>query len=89
VLEGSEYRRLEDKLFFLISKFGSQEDKNIKGGSLWCNFQEFKKVRDSLLHPRRGREVLLNAQQVCRFVNTAKEIIQLVSKHVWGKKVEF
>jgi len=89
VLEGTEYRRLEDKIFFLITKFGSREDQSLKGGSLWCNFQEFKDARDRLLHPRRGKEIVLSIQEVQRFVGTAKEIIQLVSKHVWGRRVEF
>lgn len=89
VLEGPEYHRLEDKIFFLIAKFSAREGRNIRGESLWCNFQKFKDARDGLVHPRRGKEVSLNIQGVRRFIGTAKEIIHLVSEHVWGTKVEF
>jgi len=51
----TEYRRLEDKIFFLIAKIGRREAQNLRGGTLWQNFKEFKDTRDALVHPRRGK----------------------------------
>ena len=85
----TEYRRLEDKIFFLIAKIGRREAQNLRGGTLWQNFKEFKDTRDALVHPRRGKEASLSIKQVERFLETAKEVIQLVSEYVWNKKVHF
>src|SRR3990170_863041 len=64
VLEGNEYQALENKIFFLLSKAGSHGAINIKGGALWQRFRSFKDVRDSLVHPRRGREIDIQAHDV-------------------------
>lgn len=88
-LRETEYRRLADKIFFLIAKIGSRRTHNLRGGALWQNFEKFKNTRDALVHPRREKEVCLNIEQVERFVETSKGIIQLVSEHVWNKKVHF
>lgn len=55
-LEGTEYRKLEDKIFFLIAKFGKKDSHNIKKDVLWIRFLEFKDVRDSFMHPRTSKE---------------------------------
>jgi len=85
----TEYRRLEDKIFFLIAKIGSREAQNLRGGALWQGFKKFKETRDALVHPRRGKEVSLSIKQVEGFLETSKEVIQLVSDHVWNRKVHF
>ena len=85
----TEYRRLEDKIFFLIAKIGRREAQNLRGGALWQGFKEFKDTRDALVHPRRGKEVSLSIKQVQGFLETSKEVIQLVSEYVWNKKVHF
>lgn len=87
-LEGTDYRKIDDKIFFLISKFG----KNLtikKGTGLWQRFSEFKEVRDNLVHPRRTKEVKLSINNVMNYINTAKELIKLISKNVWGSEVKF
>jgi len=89
VIQGTEYRRLEDKIFFLIAKFSVAENKNIKGNSLWSEFVELKDIRDRLIHPRRDTEVELSIDQGYSFIKTAKSIIQLISEHVWHKAVVF
>ena len=89
VLEGKEYRRLDDKIFFLIAKGGGRDLRNVKGETLWQNFELFKDVRDSLVHPRKGKEVSITKEMVDGFIETSKLIIQLVSKNVWKKEVTF
>jgi hypothetical protein len=86
-LEGSEYRKIEDKILFLIAKFSKQTTR-IKGESLWNEFQEFKAARDNLLHPRRDKDVMLSIELTSKYINTAKKIIEELSSQVWGKKVD-
>jgi len=89
ILEGAEYRRLEDKIFFLIAKFSSQGGHNIRGESLWQDFQRFKDDRDALMHPRWDRGISLDIEKVRSHIETSKRVIQLVSKHIWNKGVDF
>jgi hypothetical protein len=86
-LDGAEYRRLEDKIAFLIAKFSSNE-RIEKGNGLWQDFARFKQTRDNLVHPRRSRDTLLTISEVAQHIDTAKSIIQYVSKHVWKYSVE-
>jgi hypothetical protein len=88
-LEGQDYRKLGDKILFLIAKFSGNEVKNIKGKTLWQRFELFKNARDGLVHPRRNIDVSLDADTVESFIDTAKEIIQLVSRNVWKEEVVF
>jgi len=89
LLEGVEYRRLEDKILFLVAKFGDRRARNLKGETLWQNFQQFKDVRDALVHPRRDKEFELDTVRVRGFIQTAKDVIHLVGENVWNKKIEF
>ena len=90
ILEGTEYNRLEDKIFFLIAKFGEQGARKVKrGDSLWKRFQEFKNARDALVHPRQDRQALLSVVNAKEFIQTSKEIIKLLSQNVWGREVQF
>ncbi len=90
MLEGTEYIRLEDKIFFLIAKFGRRSSRKVKkGDTLWQEFQELKDARDALVHPKQDKQVSLNPEKVKNFIETSKEVIQLVSENIWNKKVEF
>jgi Tfp pilus assembly protein PilZ len=89
VLEGREYRRLDDKIFFLLSKCNTPDLQNVKGKTIWQKFEAFKDVRDSLVHPRRGKDVCLTNKTVDEFIQTAKVIIQLISRNVWKQEVTF
>lgn len=89
ILEGKEYRKLEDKIFFLIAKCSGPDLETVKGRSLWQKFENFKDVRDSLVHPRRDKAVDLNKEMVEEFIETSKHVIQLISKNVWKKEVTF
>lgn len=50
ILSQQEFHRLEDKLIFLMKKFGSEFDRSSNPN--WAKFIEFKRLRDSLTHPR-------------------------------------
>jgi len=89
ILEGKEYRKLEDKIFFLIAKCSGPDLKTVKGENLWQKFEKFKDIRDSLVHPRRGKVVNLTKEMVEEFIETSKHVIQLISKNVWKKEVTF
>lgn len=89
ILEGNEYQTLENKIFFLLVKMGSHDATNIKGGALWQRFKDFKDVRDSLAHPRRDAEINLDIVMVGRFIETAKELIQLISERIWKTRLDF
>jgi hypothetical protein len=54
ILAGSEFHRLEDKLRFLLSRFVPAFD--IATNPAWSNFIEFKKLRDSIIHPRNAED---------------------------------
>lgn len=89
VLEGTEYRRLEDKIFFLIAKSGVANRSYLRGQSLWQRFEEFKKIRDAIIHPRLDKQIVLDIDIVRDHIQTSKQVIQLVSKHLWNKEVQF
>jgi hypothetical protein len=88
VLEATEYRKLDDKIFFLIAKCGGR-DINVKGKTLWQEFQYLKDTRDALVHPRRDKDVALTNEMVESFIETSKSIIKLISRNVWKSEVTF
>src|SRR5688500_10891670 len=47
-----EYRRLEEKIFFLIRKFSKSDDHDCKRTSLWHEFEGLKDVRNKIAHPK-------------------------------------
>lgn len=83
-----EYKRIEDKIFFLIAKF-SKGKKKIKQGKLWQGFKKFKETRDKIVHPKKNKEYSININEVEEFLNCSKEIINFISKNIWGKPVDF
>jgi len=89
ILEGKDYRKLEDKIFFLIAKCSGTGLKDVKGKTLWQKFESFKDVRDCLVHPRRNKDILLIKEDIEEFIETSKSIIKLISKNVWKREVIF
>lgn len=87
-LLGNEYRSLEDKIFFLMAKMGTQRATGLKGGTLWARFNDFKNVRDSLVHPKQGGLSELTPDQVSKHISTSKELIEEISLRIWGKKID-
>ena len=81
-----EYKRLEDKIMFLLARFG---DKAVdKGSSLWQRFDQAKAVRDLLTHPKKGVTSVPTPLDAQHTLDVAREIIRLVSAKVWGKPVD-
>lgn len=83
-----EYRRLEDKIFFLIAKFGKMDD-DFKGEKLWQEFEKFRKDRNYIVHPRRSSDFTFDIEKARHYLSVSKDIISLISKHVWKKRIEF
>ncbi len=83
----NEYRRLEEKIFFLIAKFSRTS--NLRGETLWQEFEEFKDKRNKIAHPRRDNEITISHSETNRYLEVAKEIINLISVNVWKKKIDF
>lgn len=85
VSANSEYRRIEDKVLFLIAKFGGA--KIDKGGRLWQKFERVKKKRNALSHCRRDKGVDVDYRDSEEAMEVAREIIGLLSKRIWRKSV--
>ena len=83
-----EYKRLEEKILFLIDKFGDL-NKPYKGEILWQNFEALRDTRNKILHPRRNIELELTVEKTYKYLETSKNIIQFVSTNVWHKKISF
>ena len=84
----NEYRSLEDKIFFLISKFG-KFDPGFKGNKLWQDFEKFKEIRNNIVHPKKYSELSLNTDMVKHNNEVTKDIITLIGEHVWKKQIQF
>jgi hypothetical protein len=82
----SEYRRVEEKIFFLIRKF-SKSEADYKGGSLWQGFQQLKEVRNRIAHPRTDDALELSLDDVEKHLKISEEVIKFISTRVWGKAV--
>ncbi|MGA9047963.1 MAG: hypothetical protein WB588_03130 [Dehalococcoidia bacterium] len=82
-----EYKRLEDKIVFLLRRFGGNVV--IKNDSLWQRFDKTREIRDRLTHPRKDDEAPPTPVDARIALEVGKEIITLVSTKVWGKPVEF
>ena len=80
------YWSLENKIMFLVARFGG--DTVDKGSTLWQEFVQAKDVRDRLTHPRKGSAVPPSPSDAQTVLDVAKQIVRLVSRHVWGKEVQ-
>lgn len=89
-LEGKDYWKIEHKIMFLVSKFGTgMGSSNLnKGQNLWREFQVFKKARDSIVHPRPD-DAELAVEDVEGYIGTAKQVIQSLGLEVWKQEVQF
>lgn len=83
-----EFWRLEDKIMFLIAKFGYNR-KVDKGAILWQRFEKIKRKRNALTHPRRNKEVITRLTDANEALSVSKEVIALVHKEVWGRAVKW
>jgi hypothetical protein len=84
-IKGSAYRKLSDKILFLIAKCGSQVN---KGQPPWQDFERLKDVRDALVHPRLDKHRVIDADVARDCFTSSKKVIVLISDGL-GHKVEF
>jgi hypothetical protein len=84
----TEYKKLEEKILFLITKFGNL-NKSCKGDLIWQNFKDLRDTRNMILHPKRNKELELSVQKAYKYLEISKNIIQFVSTNVWRKKISF
>lgn len=88
-LESVDRHSMEDKIVFLLAKFGIKNDHGIKESELWRDFQDFKKIRDALIHPRREKRMRLSLEDTKKYFRTSKNVIQMLSENIWQKKITF
>jgi hypothetical protein len=87
VNNNSEFRRIEDKVMFLIAKFG---DGTIdKGSRLWQKFEKVKKKRNALTHYRKTNDIEITTQDLQEAIDLTKELIDFLSRKVWRKPVNW
>jgi hypothetical protein len=84
-IKGSAFRKLSDKILFLIAKCGGTVN---KGESPWQEFEDLKEIRDTLIHPRRGKQMVIDAELARRCISISKKVIVFISEGL-GHKVEF
>ena len=90
ILEGKQYRKTEHKIMFLVARFGSgiyNSDLD-QGYSLWQSFLKLKESRDSVVHPRTVDSDIM-ASELDVFIETAKQVIAILSREVWKQEVVF
>jgi len=88
-LENKEdFKRLEDKILFLIAKFGKSKAVD-KGTHIWQQFEKMKDKRNALSHPRRSKNIELTLRDAEQAIAVAKDVIALVSKEVWKKPIRW
>ena len=88
-LEGIDRHSMEDKIVFLLAKYGTKNNHSIKESDLWRDFQDFKKLRNSLVHPKREKRLKLCLDDAKKHFRTAKNVIQMLSENIWHKKIAF
>jgi hypothetical protein len=85
LIKGTLYRKLSDKILFLIAKCGSVVK---KGESPWQEFEALKEVRDSLAHPRQAKHAGITPDLARTCIKTSKAVILFISEGL-GFRIEF
>lgn len=83
----SEYHSVSDKLRVIIKKFVRNYD---FGCSDWREFQEFKKLRDDLVHPREDEDSISLSSYESRVRSGLRGIIAVmdsVCSGMWGRRL--
>jgi hypothetical protein len=83
----TDFKRIEDKLLFLLAKFGGGQID--KGGPLWQKFEKVKRKRNTLSHYRRDSEIVLTSDDSLEAIELTKELIEFLSKKVWKKTLKW
>lgn len=83
-----DYKRLEDKIQFLLAKCGRKNKLN-KGATIWQDFEKIKTVRNALSHPKRTRDIKLTLNDAGEAIEVARDVISFVSRQVWKKQIKW
>ena len=86
IQDQSAYSRLEDKLRFLFNRFSIAID--LGTSSEWCQFLEFKRLRDSLVHARTDEDEtsVEDYDAACvRGVRASFVLMNRLSEGIFGK----
>lgn len=87
ISESPEFKRVEDKILFLIAKVGRG---NVdKGAHLWQQFEKVKKKRNALVHYRKGYEIELTVGDSQEAIEMGRELIEFLSKKVWKQLLKW
>ena len=86
VLDQMEFHRLEEKLRFLIKKHAKGYDLGAEPS--WVRFIEFKRFRDTLVHPRKNEDEIAvrDYDEILRQgFNSTIEIMDVLCKGIFNK----
>lgn len=87
VLNQTEFRRIEDKLRFLLKRF--VPDFNVLTNPIWSHFASFKSLRDDITHPRDTKDLSLKriSDELPRGINAVIDLIDLLLSGIYGKRL--
>jgi hypothetical protein len=83
----SEFKRIEDKVLFLIAKFGGGTID--KGSPLWQKFERVKKKRNLLTHYRKTNDIEITTQDSQEAIELTKELVDFLSRKIWRKPIKW
>ncbi len=78
-----KYESNQEKLEFLLSSIA--KTKLNKSTKHWQDFQEIKKLRDSLVHPKLGSETSFNIEKAEKTIEVLVYYLNLLSKKLYNK----
>lgn len=86
ILEEMEYHKLDDKLKFLVCKF--VPDFDFVSTPCWSRLLEFKKLRDSITHPRQDEDeidITEYKRKIKTGLSSAIEIMNYLCKGIFNR----
>lgn len=84
----SHYIRLEDKILFLLARFGKSGVID-KGSPLWQRFNEMKRKRNSLAHPKAGNDITVSIKDAEDAIMVVRALIDFVSSEVLERPMKW
>lgn len=80
----SDFRRIEDKLRFLLKRFSPKFD--IATSPSWSDFLAFKSLRDDITHPRDNKDVSLKrlGSELPRGMNAVIDLMGVLILGIYG-----
>jgi hypothetical protein len=77
LIKGKAHKHISHKIMFLLAKRGTTPN---KGTSLWREFGDLEKTRDSLIHPRRSRHKSITPEVARDCIRVSKKVIKYISE---------